>query len=72
MLQLVLLSTLEGSHALEHLIPIDKSTVELWAINAYEFRLATDGESAGTAHASAIHHDGVQRHLAGNVVLLSS
>ena len=70
-LHLLLLGLLEGSHALEHLVPVDKGTVEFRAVDADEFRLAANGQSAGTAHARTIHHDGVQRHLAGDAMLLS-
>ena len=72
MFQLLLLSTLEGSHTLEHLVPVNQGTVELRTVDADELRLATDGQTTGTTHARAIHHDGIQRNLTRDVVFLSS
>ena len=69
--QLFLLLTLEGTHALEHLIPVDQCTIELRTIDADELRLAANRESAGTAHTRTIHHDRIQRYFAGDIVLLS-
>ena len=71
MLQLFLLLALKGVHALEHLVPVNESTIELRTVDADELRLAADGQTTGTAHTRTIHHDGVQAHLARNVVLLS-
>ena len=69
--QFFLLLALEGTHALEHFVPVDQCTVELRAVNADELRLAANGQSACTAHTSTIHHDGIQADFAGNVMLLS-
>ncbi len=70
--QLLLLLTLEGSHALEHLIPIHEGAVKLWTVDADELRLAANRQSAGSAHTRTIHHDGVQADFAGDVMLLGS
>ena len=69
-LHLLLLSLLERTHALEHLVPVHQRTVELRSVDAHKLRLAADGQTAGTTHARAVHHDSVQRHLAGDSVLL--
>ena len=68
--QLLLLLALEGAHALEHLVPVDQCAVELGTVDADELRLTANRQTAGTTHARTIDHDGVQRHLAGNVMLL--
>ena len=44
--------------------------VELGTIDADEAGLATDGDAAGTAHASAIDHDGVERNIRGDAIFL--
>ena len=69
--QLFLLFALESAHTFEHLVPINQSSVELWSIDADELCLASDGESACTAHTCTVNHDGVERYLARDVVLLS-
>ena len=70
--QLFLLLTLEGTHALEHLIPVDEGAIKLRTIDADELCLATNGESAGTTHTCTIHHNRIQRYFAGDIVLLGS
>ena len=72
MLYLFLLSALEGSHALEHLIPVNESTVELWAIDADKLRLTTNCQTASTAHTCTIDHDGVQADFTRDVMFLGS
>ena len=67
---LLALHILEGSHALEHLVPVYQGTVKLRTIDAHKLGLVTDGESAGTAHTSSVHHDGVERNICRQVVLL--
>ena len=57
--ELFLFGTLEGSHALEHLVPVDQGTVKLRTVDADELCLATDGQSASTTHARSVDHDGV-------------
>ena len=71
MFQFFLLSTLEGTHALEHLVPIDEGAIKLRTVNADELRLATNGQTASTAHTRTIYHDGVQADFARNIMLLS-
>ena len=68
--QFFLLLAFEGSHALEHFIPVNQGAIELRTVDADELRLATNGQTAGTAHTRTIDHDGVQRHFAGDVMLL--
>ena len=68
--QFFLLLALEGTHALEHFVPVDQCSVELRTVDTYELRLAANGQSAGTAHTRTVDHDGVQADLAGNVMLL--
>ena len=58
-LQLLLLSTLEGAHALEHLVPIYERSVKLRTVNTYELSLATDGETTSATHTCTIDHDGI-------------
>ena len=53
---------LESTHTLEHVVPVDFVTVEFWAINADELRLAADRHAAATAHAGSVHHDAVEAH----------
>ena len=71
MSQFFLLLALEGVHALEHLVPVNQGTVELWTVYADKLCFATNGQSAGTTHTCTIDHDGVQRYFTGNAVLLS-
>ena len=63
--------TLEGTHALEHFVPVNLVSVELRTVDADELRLASDGQSASTAHTGTVDHDGVQRHIGRNIVFLS-
>ena len=65
---LFLLTSLEGSHALEHLVPVDEIAVEFRSVYADKACLATYGESAGSAHSCAVDHDSVQRDGVGNIV----
>ena len=69
--QLFLLFALESAHTFEHLVPINQGSVELWSIDADELCLASDGESACTTHTCTVNHDGIERYLARDVVLLS-
>ena len=69
-LQLLLLGALEGAHALEHLVPVYQTAVELRTVDTHEAGLAADGQTTGTTHAGAVYHDGVQRHVGGDVVFL--
>ena len=71
MLHLFLLGTLECAHALEHFVPVNECSVELGTVDAHELSLAADGQSASSAHTSAVYHDGVQAHVGRDVVLLS-
>ena len=59
-LHLLALYILEGSHALEHLIPIYLGTIKLRTVDADKLGLATDSQTAGTAHTGTIHHDGIE------------
>ena len=59
-LQFFLLGTLESPHALEHFVPINECAIKLRTINTDELCLATNGQTAGTAHTSTIHHDGIE------------
>ena len=70
MAHLFALHFLERSHALEHLVPFHLVAVELRAVHADELRLSAHGDAAGTTHARAVHHDGVQRYVGRNVVFL--
>ena len=64
------LYSLEGTHALEHLVPIDQGSIKLRTIDTYELCFATNGESASTTHTSAVDHDGIERDVGRNVVFL--
>ena len=70
MLHLNLLLALECAHTLEHLVPINESSVKLRAIDAYKLGLATNGETASSTHTRTINHDGVERHVGGDIVFL--
>ena len=70
MLQFLLLGALEGAHALEHLVPVYQTAVKLRSVDAHEACLPSDGQSAGTAHARSVYHDGVERHVGGDIVFL--
>ena len=69
-LHLYLLLALECAHTLEHLVPINESSVKLRAVDADKLGLATDGETTGTAHTGTIDHDGVERHVGRDIVFL--
>ena len=69
-LNLVELLTLEGAHALEHLIPVDKRPVKLRPVYADELCLPAYCQTAGSAHAGAIDHDGVEGDIGRDAVLL--
>ena len=60
MRQLVLFGALKSAHTFEHLVPVHLETVKLGTVDTHEFGLATYGQTAGTTHAGAIYHDGVQ------------
>ena len=68
--QFFLFLALESVHALEHLVPVNQGTIELWTVNADKLCLAANGQSAGTTHACTVDHDGIQRYFTGNAVLL--
>ena len=44
--------------------------VEFGAVYAYEFGFPADGDAAGSTHAGAVDHDGVERSQGGEVVFL--
>ena len=67
-LKLVLFHLLESGHSAQHLVPVHLVAVKLRTVDADEARLAANGETAGAAHARAVHHDGVERHVVGDVV----
>ena len=69
-LHLLALYVLEGTHALEHLIPIYESTVKLRTIYADKLGLAADGKTAGTAHTGTIYHDGIERYISREIIFL--
>ena len=70
MLHLLLLGLLEGTHALEHLVPVNQGAVKLWTIDTYELCLTTNRQTTGTTHTRTIDHNGIQRNLTGNIMLL--
>ena len=70
MLHLNLLLALECSHALEHLIPINECTVKFRSVDADKLGLATDSETASSTHTRTVNHDGVERHVGGDIVFL--
>ncbi len=59
-LQRLLLLALETLLPQGQLFEIHQVAVEIGAIHAGEFHGAAHGYAAGTAHAGAIHHDGIQ------------
>ena len=59
-LHFLTLSITECTHTLEHFIPIDKCSIKLRPINAHKLCLATNRESAGSAHSGTVNHNGVQ------------
>ena len=69
-LHFLLLGLFERAHALEHLVPVDKGSIKFRAVDTHKLRFATDSQSAGTAHTRTVNHDGVQRDLAGDAMLL--
>ena len=69
-LHLLALDTFEGVHATRHLVPVDLVSVKLGTVDTDEARLATDRQAAGTAHARAVDHDGVERYVVGDVIFL--
>ena len=70
MAHLLLLHTTERTGTLQHLVEVNLMTVELGTIHTYEASLATHGDTTCTTHTSTVHHDGVQRYIGGNLVLL--
>ena len=61
----------ESAHTLEHLVPVNECSVKLGTVDADKLGLAADGETASAAHTGTVHHNGVERYLHGDVVLLS-
>ena len=71
MLHLFTLCILEGTHALEHLIPVNQCSVKLRTVDADKLSLAANGQSAGTAHTCTIHHDRVEGNVCREIIFLS-
>ena len=61
---------LESSETFQHFIEVHLMAVELRPVHANELGLSAHGDAASTAHARAVHHDGVERDIGGNVVFL--
>ena len=70
MFHLFAFNILESAHALEHLVPIYLGAVKLRTVDADKLSLATDGQTAGTAHTGSIHHDGIERNVCGKIIFL--
>ena len=70
LVHLLLLVGLEGAHAFQHLVEVHLVAVELGAVDADKLGLAAHGDAAGAAHARAVHHDGVERYVGGDVIFL--
>ena len=51
---------LKGSQTVDQFVEIDVSAVEVGAVNASELHFAANGNTAATAHTSAVHHQGAQ------------
>lgn len=68
--ELFLLFALEGAHALEHLVPVNQSSIELRTVDADKLGLASNGQTARATHTRSVHHDCVQADFAGDVMLL--
>ena len=71
MLHLFTLCILEGTHALEHLIPVNQCSVKLRTVDADKLSLAANGQSAGTAHTCTIHHNRVEGYICREIIFLS-
>ena len=67
---LLTLGILEGTHALEHLVPIDQGSIKLRTVDADELGLASDGQAAGATHTRSVHHDGVEGNVGREIVFL--
>ena len=68
---LFLFLALEGTHAFEHLVPVNEGSVKLRSVDAHELCLSAYGESASSTHTGTVHHDGVERHVCRDVIFLS-
>ena len=67
---LLALYVLEGSHALEHLVPVYLGTVKLRTVDADKLGLSADSQTAGTAHTGTVHHDSIERYISREIVFL--
>ena len=70
MFHLILFLALEGTHALKHLVPVNKSSIKLRSVDAHKLCLSANGKSASSTHACTVHHDGVERHVGRYVIFL--
>ena len=68
MFHLFSLCSLECSHSLEHLVPVNECSVEFRSVDAYELCLSSYCQSACAAHSRAVHHDCVERHVGGDII----
>ena len=70
MAHLLLLHAAEGTGTLQHFVEVHLMTVKLGTVHANEACLSAHGDAACAAHARTVHHDGVQGHVSGYLVLL--
>ena len=70
-LHLFRLFLFKSAHTLEHLVEIDLMTVEFGAVHTDKACLSAHGDAAGTTHARAVYHDGIQGHISRDTVFLS-
>ena len=70
MFHLLKLCTLESTHALEHLIPVNKCSVELRTVDADELGLSTNCKTTSTAHTSTVNHDSIETDICRDSVFL--
>ena len=65
-----LLGIAESSHPLQHLIEIDLMSVKFRTVHADEAGFPSHSHTACAAHACAVHHDSIQRHVCGYLIFL--
>ncbi len=61
----------ESTHTFQHFVEVHLMSVELRTVYTHEFCFTADRNTAGTAHACTVHHDGVQRYICGDFIFFS-
>ena len=60
---------LVGTQTAQHLVPVHAVSIKLRSIDTDELGLAAHRHTARTAHSRAVHHNGVERCLGGDIIL---